>query len=138
MTDVASKQQTTALFLSTIVTRTTRHAELTKKKTDKPDGKPVLCQNIKFSFSCSFLHSLTAQFNLGCMGPYRGGVHKYGTDADRLYELPVLLTTQTPCKSKYCGAPVEKRCCTGQAKCVCVCVRERVELMQMSLNLRTV
>ena len=30
MADVASKQQTTALFLSTIVTRT-RHTELTKK-----------------------------------------------------------------------------------------------------------
>ena len=41
--DVASKQQTTALFLSTIVTRTRRHTELTKK-TDKPDRKPVLCQ----------------------------------------------------------------------------------------------
>jgi hypothetical protein len=32
MTDVTSKQQTTALFLSTIVTRTRRHTELTKKK----------------------------------------------------------------------------------------------------------
>jgi hypothetical protein len=30
MTDVASKRQTTALFLSTIVTRTRRHTELTK------------------------------------------------------------------------------------------------------------
>jgi hypothetical protein len=32
MADVASKQQMTALFLSAIVTRTTRHTELTKKK----------------------------------------------------------------------------------------------------------
>ena len=63
MADVASKQQTTALFLSTIVTRTRRHTELTKK-TDKPDGKPVLCQR---TFSSVFravfctvkLHSLT-------------------------------------------------------------------------------
>jgi len=31
MADVASKQQTIALFLSTIVTRTTKHTELTKK-----------------------------------------------------------------------------------------------------------
>ena len=31
MADVASKQQTTALFLSTTVTRTRRHTELTKK-----------------------------------------------------------------------------------------------------------
>jgi hypothetical protein len=30
MVDVASKEQTTALFLSTIVTRTKRHIELTK------------------------------------------------------------------------------------------------------------
>jgi hypothetical protein len=30
MADVASKQQTTALFLSTIVTRTRKHTELTK------------------------------------------------------------------------------------------------------------
>jgi hypothetical protein len=45
MAEMASKQQTTALFLSTIVTRTRRHTELTKKKkTDKPDGKPVLCR----------------------------------------------------------------------------------------------
>jgi hypothetical protein len=41
--DVGSKQQTTALFLSTIIIRTRRHTELTKKS-DKPDGKPVLCQ----------------------------------------------------------------------------------------------
>jgi len=32
--DVASKQQTTALFLSTIITRTRRHTELTKKLTN--------------------------------------------------------------------------------------------------------
>jgi hypothetical protein len=43
MVDVASKQQTTALFLSTTVTPTTKHTELTEK-TDKPDGKPVLCR----------------------------------------------------------------------------------------------
>jgi hypothetical protein len=54
MADVASKQQTTALFLSTVVTG----------RTDKPDGKPVLCQR---TFSSVFravfytvkLHSLT-------------------------------------------------------------------------------
>jgi hypothetical protein len=63
MADVASKEQTTAAFLSTTVTRTRRHTELTKK-TDKPDGKPVLCQK---AFSSVFravfytvkLHSLT-------------------------------------------------------------------------------
>jgi len=34
MADVASKQQTTALFLSTIITRTRRHTELPKKVTN--------------------------------------------------------------------------------------------------------
>jgi hypothetical protein len=62
MADVASKQQTTALFLSTTVTRTRRHTELTKK-TDKPDGKPVLCQRTFSSVRAVFytvkLHSLT-------------------------------------------------------------------------------
>jgi hypothetical protein len=64
MADVASKQQTTALFLSTIVTRTRRHKELTKKNPEKSDEKPVLCQR---TFSSVFvavintvkLHSLT-------------------------------------------------------------------------------
>jgi menaquinone-dependent protoporphyrinogen IX oxidase len=57
MADVASKQQTTALFLSTTVTRTRRHPELIKK-TDKPDGKPVLCQRTFTSvFRVVFLHS---------------------------------------------------------------------------------
>ena len=34
MTDVVSRQQTTALFLSTTVTRTRRHTELTKELTN--------------------------------------------------------------------------------------------------------
>jgi len=34
MADVASKQQTTTLFLSSIVTRTSRHTELTQKLTN--------------------------------------------------------------------------------------------------------
>jgi hypothetical protein len=65
MADVTFKQQTTAFFLSTTVTRTRRHIELTKKKkTDKPVWKPVLYQR---TFSSVFravfytvkLHSLT-------------------------------------------------------------------------------
>ena len=58
MADVASKQQTIALFLSTIVTCTRIHIELTKK-TDKPDGKPVLCQRTFSSVLSAvfFLHS---------------------------------------------------------------------------------
>jgi len=57
MADVASKQQMTALFLSTTVARTRRHTELTKK-TDKPDGETcAVPENIQFSFLCCFLHS---------------------------------------------------------------------------------
>jgi hypothetical protein len=63
MTEVASKQQRTALFLSTIVTRTRRHTELTK--TVKPEGKPVLCQRTFNSvFRAVFFLSYKAQFNL--------------------------------------------------------------------------
>jgi len=47
MTDVASKQQTTALFLSTIVTRKRRHTELTKKLT-----------NLMGSLCCAREHSV--------------------------------------------------------------------------------
>ena len=79
MADVTSKQQTTALFLSTTVTRTRRHTELTKILTDKPDGKPVLCQRTFSSvffvqfFNTVKLHSLSYGVwgPLGCMGPFR-------------------------------------------------------------------
>ena len=63
MADVASKQQTTALFLSTTVTRTRRHTELTKNGQTWWETCAVP-ENIQFSFPCSFfytvkLHSLT-------------------------------------------------------------------------------
>jgi len=54
MADVASKQQTTAFFYPPY-----SHAQEDTQnwqKTDKPVGKPVLCQRT-FSFSCSFLYS---------------------------------------------------------------------------------
>jgi hypothetical protein len=54
MADVSSKQQTTALFLSTIVTRTRRNTEPTKQLTNLT-GK-LCCARKHFSFSCSFLH----------------------------------------------------------------------------------
>jgi len=59
MADVASKQQMTALFLSTMVTRTRRQTELTKKKkTEKPGGKSVLCQKTFSSvFRAAVFHS---------------------------------------------------------------------------------
>jgi len=63
MANVASKQQTTNMGLSTIVTRTRRHTELAKK-TDKPDEKPVLTREHSVQFFVQFfytvkLHSLT-------------------------------------------------------------------------------
>ena len=56
MADVASKQQKTALFLSTTVTRTRRHTELTKKKKNWQNWWEicVVRENIPYSFSCSF------------------------------------------------------------------------------------
>jgi len=43
--DVASQQQTRVLSLSTIVT----HRRTDQKKSDRPDGKPVLCQRTYIS-----------------------------------------------------------------------------------------
>ena len=69
MADVTSKPQTTALFLSTIVTRTKRHTELIKYR--QPWWETcVVPENILFSFSCSSL-TQTVHFNSECMGPFR-------------------------------------------------------------------
>jgi hypothetical protein len=71
MADVASKQQTTALFLSTIGTCTRKHTELREKKGQTWWEAYAVPENIQFSFSSSFfLHSQTAQFNLESMGPF--------------------------------------------------------------------
>jgi len=56
MADVASKQQTTALFVSTIVTRIRRHTELTKKNWQTWWETCAVPENIQFGFSCSCLH----------------------------------------------------------------------------------
>ena len=69
MADVASKQQTTALFLSTIVTRTRRHTELTKNLTNLM-GNLCCAREHSVQFFVQFFHSYTAPFNLGCMGPF--------------------------------------------------------------------
>ena len=73
---MASKQQTTALFLSTIVTRTRRHTELTKKLT-KLMGNLSRAREHSVRFFMHFfysvkLHSLTYSVwsPLGCMGPF--------------------------------------------------------------------
>jgi hypothetical protein len=70
MADVASKQQTTALFLSTTVTRTRRHTELTKKLKNLM-GNLCFAREYSVQFFVQFLHSQTAHFNLECMGPLR-------------------------------------------------------------------
>jgi hypothetical protein len=54
MADVANKQQTTALLLSTIDTRTRRRTELTKKNWQTWWETSAVPENIQFSFSCSF------------------------------------------------------------------------------------
>jgi hypothetical protein len=74
---VSIKQQTTALFLSTIVTRTRRHTELTKKKkTDRSSGKPVLCQRTfsslikkKIQFFVQFVYTVKLHSLLRVWGP---------------------------------------------------------------------
>jgi len=66
MADVASKQQTTALCLFTIVTRTRRHIELTNLT------RNLCCaREISVQFSVHFLNSYTEHFNLGCQGSFR-------------------------------------------------------------------
>jgi len=86
MADVASKQQTTALFLSTTVTRTRRHTELTWPQPPLPPKKELtnlmgnLCcareHSIQFFVQFFYtvkLHSLVSSVcgPLGCMGPLR-------------------------------------------------------------------
>jgi len=55
MADMASEQQTTALFLSTTTTRTKRHMELTKKNSQTWWETCAVPENVQFSFSRSFL-----------------------------------------------------------------------------------
>jgi len=71
MAHVASKQQTTAMFLSTIVTRTRRHTELTKKLTILCCAREHSVQLFVQFFYTVKLHSLTYSVwgPLGCMVP---------------------------------------------------------------------
>ena len=59
MADVASKQQTTALFLSTTVTRKRRHTELTgKKKLTNLMGKLCCAREHSVQFFVQFFTQL--------------------------------------------------------------------------------
>jgi len=57
MADVARKQQTTALFLSTIITRTKRHTELTKKKLTDLTGNLCCAREHSVQFFVQFLYT---------------------------------------------------------------------------------
>jgi hypothetical protein len=59
MADVASKQQTTALFLSTTVTSTIKHKELTKKLTNLCCAGDHSVQFFVQLFHAVKMHSLT-------------------------------------------------------------------------------
>jgi hypothetical protein len=64
MADVASKQQTTELFLSTIVTRTRKHTELIKKKLTNLMGNLCCAREHSVPFFAQYFytvkqHSLT-------------------------------------------------------------------------------
>jgi len=66
MADVASKPQTTALFLSTIVTRTRRHTDLTNLM-----GNLCCAREHSVQFFVQFFTQLNCTVNLRCMGPFR-------------------------------------------------------------------
>ena len=57
MADVASKQQTTAMFVSTTVTRTRRHTELTKTLTNLLGNLYCAREHSVHIFVQFFLHS---------------------------------------------------------------------------------
>jgi len=85
MAFVARKQQTTALFLSTVATRT-RTVKQNGQKTDKPNGKPLLCQRTLSSISYAVfntvkLYSLTKNMR----GPLDLMTPKYAVNTTDYY-----------------------------------------------------
>jgi len=69
--DVTSKQQTTALFLSTIVTRTRRHTELTKKLTNLM-GNLCYVREHSVQFFVQFFNTVKPNsLTWECRGPFR-------------------------------------------------------------------
>ena len=71
MADVASKQQTTALFLSTIVTHTRRHTELTKKLTNLTGNLCCAREHSVQFFVQFFFTQLNCTVLLRVYGPFR-------------------------------------------------------------------
>ena len=70
MANVASKQQTTALFLSTIVTQTRRHTELRRKLTNLM-GKLCCARKHSPQFFVHLFTELNCAVNLEGVGPFR-------------------------------------------------------------------
>ena len=68
MADVASKQQTTALFLSTIVTRTRRHTELTEKKLTNLMGNLCCARKHSVQFFVQLFTELNCTVSLTVYG----------------------------------------------------------------------
>ena len=75
MADVASKQQTTALILSTIVKRTRRRTELTKEKPTNLLGNLCCAREYSVQFFVQFFQQLNCTVSIEeCMGPFRPNI----------------------------------------------------------------
>jgi hypothetical protein len=68
MTNVAIKQQTTAFFLPTTVTRTRRHTELTQKKLTNLMGNLCCARQHSFQFFVQFFTQLNCAVSLRVYG----------------------------------------------------------------------
>jgi hypothetical protein len=79
MADVASKQQMTALFLSTIlvVTRTRRHTELTKKNQGCDNTGCQIARTTKF---CAVIFNTCESSDLGYYSWYRDNLRVERTE----------------------------------------------------------
>jgi len=103
MADVASKQQTTALFLSTKDTRTIRHAELTKKLTNLM-GNLCCAREHSVQFFVKIFYTVKLQIYLRAYGALNDGFYVF-------WEFVICVKSQSVAQ-KYVGfgkGVVEKR-----------------------------
>ena len=110
MADEASNQQTTALFLSTIVTRTRRHTELTKKLTNLM-GKLCCAREhsvhffVQFFFNTAKLHSLTGALKTQPAGYFETSVNIY------LRAISIFKNTYQTYRQQILPVRTLRRCC---------------------------